>query len=937
MAFWKFKLRKNFEFFVNLLACNLSGYNLRDFNLRVCVLKVSFFAFLSWVALFENQVLAAGAGITYQGRLLDPNGNPVLSTTVQFKLQLRTPGAEDCLLYEEVQTKNLAETDGIFSISIFDGSGARLDSSGYGLSQIFANKNTFTFQNGQCANGTSWTPNSTDGRRIQLSFNDGTFASGTWEPAPSIPINFIPMAIEAMQVGGYKKEQLVRLADGVSTTGTEFNNASWTELLALISGTTTQYVKAGSANFTAAPQWNGQPSGANDLVNKTYVDAQVAAGLPNIGTPGIYAKVTTDSKGRVTSGGTLVEADIPALSTAGKVSGSAIDAGTIGGSAAINSTGNLVTSATVQGGTVGATNLRVHNGGNYVQLAAPALSGILNLTLPAADGANGALMKTNGAGQLSFGALSAADVPNLDAGKITTGVLPVARGGTGSGSFGNQSVLVSNLTGSAVSSLNCVNGQVLKFDVSGYAVCGSDDTGAASQWTPAGSDIYFNTGKVGIGTSTPSQRMEILETLDTQTFAQVTNTNGGASTLSAFRASNGSDSLTMLMYGTGNGRYGKVMNIAPSGLEIQQMGATGDIFFKTQTTNERMRITAAGNVGIGTASPTRLLDIDRADAIPYFTYSFAATGPVPQNSIRLTNSSPTNSGNALLELRTTNSSGNLQNAYFGTVSSSGAGSFTPDVVIGTQTGANQYAERLRINSNGFLGIGGNLHINSANISSPLTAFSSIGNVYDPAVIGPPLASGVTSSATGVNDGSFATHNLRVYNGASTSQSAYIGAVSTSTGYTPIVVFGRQAGVNSVSESLRIDTNGNVGIGTTAPSAKLEVAGTAKVTGDIVSGSQTITGGTSTINWSNGNSISTDYNCNTNLTMNNLRDGGTYTLVVTEAGTTQCSFDTTTTGTDAATVSYRFKPANAARTATSHTVYTLMRIGLVVYVSWTSGF
>lgn len=452
---------------------------------------------------------ATGAGITYHGRLIDPNGNPVVSSNVQFRLQIRTPGNENCLMYEEVQNKDLSSTSGTYAVTINDGTGSRLDSTGYTLDQIFANRNSFTFAGSNCTGGTTYSPNAADSRKIQVLFNDGTFPIGQWEPMAPMAINFVPMAIESMQVGGYKKEQLLKVADGVSTTGTELNSASWTELLALIGGTTTQYVKSGSANFTSAPQWNGTPSGANDLVNKTYVDAQVAAGLPNVGTPGTYTKVTTDTKGRVTTGTSLVEADLPTISTAGKVSGSAINAGTIVGTAAINSSGNLVTTGTVQGATVSATNLRVYNGGSYVQLAAPSLAGNLNFTLPAADGLAGHLMKTNGAGQLSFVALISSDIPSLDVGKITTGTLPVGRGGTGQITYGNNSVLITNGTGSGFSSLNCTLGQVIKFDASGFAGCGTDIAGGGSQWTTTGSDIYFNTGKVGVGTATPATVLEV--------------------------------------------------------------------------------------------------------------------------------------------------------------------------------------------------------------------------------------------------------------------------------------------------------------------------------------------------------------------------------------------------------------------------------------------
>lgn len=124
---------------------------------------------------------------------------------------------------------------------------------------------------------------------------------------------------------------------------------------------------------------------------------------------------------------------------------------------------------------------------------------------------------------------------------------------------------------------------------------------------------------------------------------------------------------------------------------------------------------------------------------------------------------------------------------------------------------------------------------------------------------------------------------------------------------------------------------NVSIGSTTPGSNTML----NVEGQLRSKSFSLT--TGAVDWVGGNSGTTTFDCGSNITFANLRDGGSYTLAVTGTGTTQCTFSTTTTGDDAGTVSYRFIPANAVRTASSHTIYSLQRIGTVVYVSWITGF
>ncbi len=82
---------------------------------------------------------AINSGISYHGRLLKSDGSSVVSSAVQLQVQIRSSGNENCLLYSEIQTKDLSTTDGLFSLTLNDGSGVRNDSSGLTVPQVLAN------------------------------------------------------------------------------------------------------------------------------------------------------------------------------------------------------------------------------------------------------------------------------------------------------------------------------------------------------------------------------------------------------------------------------------------------------------------------------------------------------------------------------------------------------------------------------------------------------------------------------------------------------------------------------------------------------------------------------------------------------------------------------------------------------------------------------
>ena len=417
----------------------------------------------------------ATSGITYQGRLIGPDGNPVTASSVQFKIQIRTPGSEDCLMYEELQTLDLSATKGTFAISIADGTGVRQDSNSWPLFDSLANRKSFSFSGSDCTGSTTYAPGPTDNRKFRVFFNDGTFSG--WEALPTQTMNYIPMSIESYAVGGYPASSILKVADsGTLGTTTPLSTAQYNEILALTAGTSSLYTKAGqlggsnlptlgsgqaivsdgSGGWTAATPLTSESDpnvsafakaslptcGAGEVLKSdgtsfscvtdstggTPADATAtvkgianfpaagglsvssgAVSLPDVATAGTSTKVTYDAKGRVTSGTTLAEGDIPTLSTAGKVSGSALTSGTIAGSTAVNTSGNIATSGNISATgsvTSGSMSTRAidlydSDNTNFIRFQTPAtgtLTSDYNLTFPSSLGSANQVLGMNAGG-----------------------------------------------------------------------------------------------------------------------------------------------------------------------------------------------------------------------------------------------------------------------------------------------------------------------------------------------------------------------------------------------------------------------------------------------------------------------------------------------------------------------------------------------------------
>lgn len=164
----------------------------------------------------------------------------------------------------------------------------------------------------------------------------------------------------------------------------------------------------------------------------------------------------------------LVEADIPSLS-AGKIT-----SGTFGVARGGTGLSTITAGSYMIGNGTNAVSLKTpaqvlsdigaaasgHSHSNYYDSTA---SRTKNYVLAAPNGSNGAA---------TFRALVAADIPSLDTGKLTSGTLGVARGGTGAASFTANSLVVS----------------------------GSSTTGAFSVISNSSGALYSTGGKPAFGT-----------------------------------------------------------------------------------------------------------------------------------------------------------------------------------------------------------------------------------------------------------------------------------------------------------------------------------------------------------------------------------------------------------------------------------------------------
>lgn len=600
----------------------------------------------------QAQVLAAtSAGVTYSGRLVGPSGTPV-EGLVQFRLQIRTPNSSNCLLFQETKNVDLTGRNGYFTLTLNDTTTGVILSGSYPLDRVFANVGKFevTHPNLDCGGTNEYTPNPTDGRKLKVFFKDIHLPD--WEELPAMDINFVPTALESLQVGGFKAAHLLRVQDnsGVPQSVTAFTPTEFSNLLDLMDGTSNSYVRSSTTIGLPAPVVSGNPSSA--AAGSVWFDSVTGrlkyhdgTAVQTLGTSGGSVSSVSAGTGLTTGGSPITAAGTIGIANGG-VDTLQIKDGAVT-SAKLNDSG---VTAGVYGSGTKIPVITVDAQGRLTLVSEANITGVLP------SGTNGEYLKSNGAAWASA-RIEIADIKST---------------GTGHPSFFNFSAACTlektlvydsvndrmNCTAIGINANQVTAGTLDKARLPVEAVVDGGNTVTAplaigTKGTQnlellvnnSAQAVLDSNGRMGIGTTTPGVTLDIVSrTPSTAVGANRTGvsvSSEGTDVGSRYFARYAGTSRTPIFQGLSSGGTLAAPTVTADGRALVEFSGAGydgtdwvtgsaismratqdwsaagqgsDIRFITTgngatSNSEKMRLDPSGNLGIGLTSPTAVLNI----------------------------------------------------------------------------------------------------------------------------------------------------------------------------------------------------------------------------------------------------------------------------------------------------------------------------------------
>ena len=331
-----------------------------------------------------------------------------------------------------------------------------------------------------------------------------------------------------------------------------------------------------------------------------------------------------------------------------------------------------------------------------------------------------------------------------------------------------------------------------------------------------------NSGNVGVGTTSPVGRLSVA------TSGNATSSGAPAawdSTYSVIGTGAGSTTGIGLGFGT-TASTGYILSLSPNVAWRDLVYNAATHIFKASD-NERMRITNAGDVGIGTTSPGYKTHIVGAQATPTTVFGVRTWNQVPPTAYLQSSTAALGAGGTIgFGARDTGGTDYANWRIRSIFSTLGAGyganmGLLFDAVT-DNTGTSNLTNVMALLGNGSIGIG---------TASPATRLDVVGQAMFQGST-TPANRGTAFGAVNINNNSadgtvdFTQGLVFTDNNSNTGAWTHAGIVATgSTGFNGNLVFGTDGNslqTNSITERMRITSAGDVGIGNTSPARKLEV-------------------------------------------------------------------------------------------------------------------
>lgn len=319
-----------------------------------------------------------------------------------------------------------------------------------------------------------------------------------------------------------------------------------------------------------------------------------------------------------------------------------------------------------------------------------------------------------------------------------------------------------------------------------------------AQWTTPDANQNINntnTGNVGIGTTSPTALLEVKKSQSAGTTVIVDNpftTSSNSAFSGLMLKQNGANRVLISSVNDNHG------TITPGTAQFWNF-ANGPTVFATNNA-EKMRLTAAGNLGIGTTNPgARLVTFgnflagnitthtqlystydSQSNVIMELGYATATSDITPLASLVLSkNLTNTNQGLGVISFANSNIA-NGNEKRLSTISTFTDGALNSGALVFGTSSAGTIAERMRMTSSGLIGIGTTSPLYSLDVNGGVNSFRA------------------KAASASVND--------------------------------TIATFENNSAIQMI-----VRANGNVGIATINPTEKLHVTGNVKVSGTVEGG------------------------------------------------------------------------------------------------------